>query len=103
MRTAADAANLIRSLIGTKAKRWEQEEEHRIFRDQIPAGPVNFAPKILKRVIFGAKTTEQDMATVKEWLKGWPSPVILSKAEPDAQSFKLDIRDVETVGRRVEG
>jgi len=39
------------------------------------------------------------MELVKGWLKEWPTPVILSKAEADTKSFKLNIRDVETVGK----
>lgn len=93
-----DPKALARNLIGVKAKHWEHEEEYRIFRDQIPAGPVPFAPQILKRVILGAKTDDDKMALVKGWLKEWPTPVILSKAEADAKSFTLNIRDVETVG-----
>lgn len=94
-----DPKALARNLIGVKAKQWEHEEEYRIFRDQIPAGPVPFAPQILKRVILGAKTDDDKMALVKGWLKDWPTPVILSKAEADTKSFTLNIRDVETVGR----
>jgi len=74
------------------------QKEYRIFRDKIPAGPVPFAPKILKRVILGAKTGDKEMGLVKEWLREWPTPVILSKAEPDTQAFKLNICDIETVG-----
>ncbi len=87
------------NLIGTKAKDWAHETEYRIFRDQIPAGPVPFAPQILKRVILGTKTGDKEMDLVKGWLKEWPTPVILSKAEADAKSSKLNIRDLETVGR----
>jgi hypothetical protein len=39
------------------------------------------------------------MKKIKGWLKEWPTPVILSKAEADTKSFKLNIRDIETVGR----
>lgn len=94
-----DLRALACNLIGVKAKRWEHEEEYRIFRDQIPAGPVPFAPQILKRVILGAKTGDKEMTLVKGWLKDWPTPVILAKAEADTQAFKLKISDVETVGR----
>ena len=89
---------LAQNLIGTKAKGWGHEKEFRIFRRQLPAGAVPFAPKILKRVILGAKTGDKEMERIKGWLKGWPTPVILSKAEADAKSFKLNIRDIETVG-----
>ena len=90
---------MAKSLIGTKAENWEHEEEYRIFRDQMPAGAASFAPQILKRVILGAKTGDKEMNLVKGWLKEWPTPVILSKAEADTKAFKLNIRDVETVGR----
>ena len=90
---------LARNLIGVKAKQWEHEEEYRIFRDQIPAGTVPFAPPIIKRIILGEKTGNKEMEKIKGWLKEWPTPVILSKAEADNKSFKLNINDVETVGR----
>ena len=89
---------MAKNLFGTKAKSWEHEKEFRIFRRQLPAGAVPFAPRILKRVILGAKTGDREMDQVKGWLKGWQTPVILSKAEADAKSFTLNIRDVETVG-----
>ena len=94
-----DQRELALNLIGVKAKQWEHEEEYRIFRDQIPAGPAPFDPKILKRVILGAKTGDEEMKMVKGWLKDWPTPVILAQAEADTNSFKLNIRDVETMGR----
>ena len=84
---------------GTKAKKWEHEEEIRIFRDQIPAGAVPFAPHIIKRVILGAKTEAKDVGRVKGWLKKCPAPVILAKAEAETKSFKLNIRDMEIVER----
>lgn len=86
------------NVIGVKAKKWKYEEEFRIFRHQMPAGAVPFAPNILKRVILGAKTNGDEMALVKGWLKDWPTPVVLSKADADAESFKLNIHDVEMVG-----
>jgi len=97
--SALDPKEMVQNLIGIKARDWGHEKEYRIFRRQLPAGTVPFAPQILKRVILGAKTDDDKMALVKGWLKDWPTPVILAKAEPDAKAFKLNIRDVETVGR----
>lgn len=96
---AFDPKKMVKTLLGTKAINWKHEKEFRIFRPQMPAGAIPFAPNILKRVILGAKTDDDKMALVKGWLKEWPTPVILSKAEADAKSFTLNIRDVETVGR----
>ena len=90
---------MAQNTIGVKARRWIHEKEYRIFRHLLPAGAVPFAPKILKRVILGAKTGDEDKKRVKGWLKNWPTPVVLAKAEADAKSFKLNIHDVETVGR----
>ncbi len=95
---AFDPKKMVKTLLGTKAINWKHEKEFRIFRPQMPAGAIPFAPQILKRVILGAKTDDDKMALVKGWLKEWPTPVILSKAEADAKSFTLNIRDVETVG-----
>jgi hypothetical protein len=89
---------MAQNTIGVKARRWVHEKEYRIFRPQMPAGAVPFAPKILKRVILGAKTGDKEMDLVKGWLKEWPTPVVLSKAEADARSFTLNIHDIETVG-----
>lgn len=97
--SALELKELARNLFGIKAKGWGHENEFRIFRHLLPAGPVPFAPQILKRVILGAKTGDKEMDLVKGWLKDWQTPVILAKAEPDAIAFKLNIRDVETVGR----
>jgi len=96
---SAPDSNKMANLIRTKAKSWGHEKEFRIFRHLLPAGAVPFAPQILKRVILGAKTDDTEMNMVKGWLKEWPNSVFLSKAELDTKSFKLNIRDVETVGR----
>ena len=96
--SARDLEEQAQNRFGVKARRWVHEKEFRIFRHLLLGGGVPFAPKILKRVILGAKTGDKEMDLVKGWLKEWPTPVILSKAEPDAQAFTLNIRDVETVG-----
>jgi hypothetical protein len=96
--SALGPEKMAKNLIGVKARRWVHEKEFRIFRDLLPAGAVPFAPKILKRVILGAKTGDKEMDLVKGWLKEWPTPVVLSKAKADTKAFKLNIRDIETVG-----
>jgi hypothetical protein len=50
--------------IGTKAKCWEYEKEHRLFRLE-REGAVGFAPHIFKRVILGALTDNDDYVRVK--------------------------------------
>ena len=96
--SARDLEEQAQNRFGVKARRWVHEKEFRIFRPLLPGGGVPFAPKILKRVILGAKADDKEMNLVKGWLKEWPTPVILSKAEADTKSFTLNIRDVETVG-----
>lgn len=88
---------MIDSLIFTKYNEWAHEDEFRIFRDGIPAALVQFDRKILTRVIFGCRTTQADVELVKSWLSGWPSDVVLSKAEPAVDQFKLFINDFDLV------
>ena len=93
---AFDPKKMVKTLLGTKAINWKHEEGS---SSVLRCLPMPTAPQILKRVILGAKTDDDKMALVKGWLKDWPTPVILSKAEADTKSFTLNIRDVETVGR----
>lgn len=97
-KTSSDEENYVKSLMLTKSKEWAYEKEVRIFREDVPAGAVPFKPEILKRVIFGLKAGAKEIRQVKEWLKDWPTPVVLAKAEPDEHAFKLNITNTETIG-----
>jgi hypothetical protein len=88
---------IIRHLIFTKSDKWAHEEEFRIFRMKVPASLVSFDRKLLTRVVFGCKTAPADVALVKSWLAGWPSDVVLSKAEPATDRFELIVTDFELV------
>lgn len=88
---------LIKSLLFTKHHEWSHEEEFRIFRRGVPASNARFDKTFLTRVIFGCRTVSADVDLVKGWLVGWPSNVILAKAETATDQFQLRITDFETV------
>jgi hypothetical protein len=88
---------LLRSLLFTKHHEWSHEEEFRIFRRKVPASSVQFDKNLVTRVIFGCRTTPEDVDLVRSWLVGWPSAVVLSKAEATANQFNLRISDFNTV------
>ncbi len=88
---------LVYSLIFTKYFEWNHEDEFRIFRRKIPASAVQFDRKLLTKVIFGCRTTKADVDLVKGWLSGWPSDVVLSKAEPASDRFEMLINDFDLV------
>ncbi len=95
---ASDPGSLAKYLMFSKAKCWEHEQERRVFRYKEAAGLVNFEPSQLVRIIFGAKCPSEDIELVKGWLNGWPTPVILAKAEPEDAVFTLRLIDFETAG-----
>ena len=88
---------LLRSLLFTKHHEWAHEQEFRILRRKIPASAVQFDKRIVTRVIFGCRTSIADVALVKSWLVGWPSDVVLSKAETSANQFNLNVKDFDIV------
>ena len=88
---------LVKSLILTKSLCWQHEQEKRVFRKDIPPGVVSFPPEYLTRIIFGCRSTEQDVELAKSWLAGWPTEVVLARALPDQTDFRLQIQDFETL------
>lgn len=87
---------MVENILFTKFDGWKHEEEFRIFRRGVSASAVQFPPAMLTRIIFGARTTGNDIALVKQWLAAHGDPVILAKAEVSSVDFKLDIKDFET-------
>jgi hypothetical protein len=88
---------LVISMLFTKQKDWEPEDEFRIFRRNHAASSVGFEKRILKKVILGCKTGEAEQELVKKWLKDWPHDVILAKCFQKDGAFELEIRDLETI------
>lgn len=88
---------IVRHLMFTKSPEWSHEEEFRIFRRKMPKSATAFDRTLLTRVIFGCKTEPADIALVKSWLSGWPSDVVLSKAEPEVDRFELTVTDFDVV------
>ena len=88
---------LLRHMLFTKSPEWKHEEEFRIFRRKVPKSTSPFDRKLLTRVILGCKTKTADVDLVKDWLKGWPSDVILSKTEPATDKFELLVTDFDVV------
>lgn len=91
------ADQLIQNIIFTKHHEWSHEEEFRIFRRRVPAAAVAFDRSLLTRVIFGCKAGQDEVDLVKSWLVGWPSDVILAKAETANARFELKINDFDIV------
>ncbi len=88
---------LVRSLLFTKAHEWSHEKEFRIFRRKVPASTVQFERRLLTRVILGCRTTNTELELVRQWLQGWPTDVVISKANLAPDKFELIISDIETV------
>jgi hypothetical protein len=88
---------MVKNLLFTKAPEWSHEKEFRIVRRKVPQGNVSFDRKLLTRVIFGCATTAKDIGLVKDWLKGWPSKVVLSKAKQSSDKFELHVEDFDEV------
>lgn len=90
-------STLAESLLLTKALCWQHEKELRVIRHDEPPGLVAFPPEFLSRVIFGCRSTEEDIEIVKTWLAGWPAEVQLARAVPDDKSFSMKIEDFEAI------
>lgn len=88
---------LVRHLLFTKSREWSHEEEFRIFRRKVPKSAVSFDRKLLTRIVFGCKAKSIDIDIVKNWLKGWPSDVLLSRAQPATDRFELIVTDFDVV------
>ena len=86
---------LVKHIIFSKHHEWEHEDEYRIFRRGTMPSAVPFDSGILTRVVFGCKTEADDILLVKEWLKRWPTDVVLSRATEVSNKFELDIIDFD--------
>jgi hypothetical protein len=92
-----DADRMIETMLFTKSSEWKHEREFRIFRRQVPECATSFERTFITRIVFGYRTTEEDILLVKDWLKGWPSDVVLAKAKPANDKFELLIEDFGVV------
>lgn len=93
-----DTPELLNNIIFAKHHEWRHEQEYRIFRRAIPASTVNFETSLLTGVVFGCKSTAENVDLVKGWLARWPTPVTLSKTTVSASSFSLEIEEFDRVG-----
>jgi hypothetical protein len=91
-----DSPQLVTSLMFTKLIEWKHEEEFRIFRRGVAASVVQFPKPMLTRIIFGARSSREDIDLVKTWLAGHGYSVVLAKAQISASQFGLSIVDFET-------
>lgn len=89
---------LAKSLMFTKLDEWEHEAEFRIFRRNVAASAVQFPKSMLTRIIFGVRSTPDDVQLVKMWLANHGHPVILARAEASSTRFGLSIVDFEEFG-----
>ena len=93
-----DSPKLVENIIFSKHHEWRHEQEYRIFRRAIPASTVGFEPGLLTGVVFGCKSTIEDVDLVKGWLAGWATSVSLSKAVVSSSSFSLEIEEFDRIG-----
>jgi hypothetical protein len=91
-------SDLVRALLFTKLGDWKHEEEYRIFRRGVEASAVTFDDRLLTRVIFGCRAEEDEVVLVRDYLRGWQTRVILTRATQETDRFGLKLEDFETVG-----
>ncbi|GAV35459.1 hypothetical protein ROTAS13_03135 [Roseomonas sp. TAS13] len=93
-----DADAIVDKTFLSKADFWAYEEEWRVLSH--PGGPVDpagdpglvtYEPRALDGVIFGANTSDADIAEVTRWVAGREQPVELLRARPSPDHFRLDI------------
>ena len=77
----------------TKSIRWKYEEERRIINSPPEGGrgTYPFAPELLTGVILGAMVSSENEERICEWVKGYPTPVGVYKANLNEKEYKLDI------------
>jgi hypothetical protein len=93
----AGTVDLTKNIIFAKHFEWKHEDEYRIFRRGHMPSSVKFDKSLMTRVVFGCKTTPDDISLVKNWLSGWPTEVVISKAIESTNNFDLKIVDLERV------
>lgn len=93
---------LVTNLIFTKHHEWSHEKEMRVFRFGVPASKVRFDKNALTRVIFGCKSTQDDVDLVRSWIIDWPSDVIFAKVEMATSQFALEVKNFGSVKSNVK-
>lgn len=88
-------SKLVKNTIFTKFIEWQHEKEFRIFRNKIEPSTVKLEDKMITRIIFGERASDEGIKLVKKWTSNYKSKVILSKAKKLRNAFKLTIEDFE--------
>ena len=86
-----DDFSYIRRFALTKSLDWSYEKEYRSLAVRLLDQRFPFDVKMLKRVIFGCKTSDADIAVIKNLL---PEEMIYSKCVLNEYEYKIDIIDV---------
>jgi hypothetical protein len=77
------------TILLTKSKHWEYEQEWRIIDHETGTGPKEFPSELLTGIILGCEMIDKDRKEVLEWLRN--ETVTVYVARPKEQSFGVDI------------
>jgi hypothetical protein len=86
-----DADATLTKSVFVKADFWAYEEEWRVLNSTSGHGLRQYDPWALDGIILGARTSEADVAEVKQWIDSRKQPVDLLRARPNVDRFRIDI------------
>ncbi len=87
-----DHTTLVKSLIQTKAKIWEYENELRVLKPSIGAYP--YKKSALKDVCFGCNCSKSEINRIKSLVKANGFNVTFTKTAKASKKFELKIKNV---------
>jgi len=75
----------------TKAHDWCYEKEWRVILEPGNDEKQFFKPSMLKRVIFGAKITQENEEMLRDWVRNYHGKIQISKAKLSEDNFEIEI------------
>jgi hypothetical protein len=88
-------ARTVMSTLTTKAAYWAYEKEWRCIQTDGP-GERPMYEMDLTGIIFGCRTSDQDMETVREWVESAGPPCRFYRAKQREGGFALDIVEIQS-------
>ena len=90
-----DKKNVVGQLMLHKSRHWEYEEQLRLIKKK--KGLYPFAPESLKTIYFGARTSEEQIKTIKNLIQGQSkySNVKLFRGIIDSKDYKLNFEEIK--------